>query len=212
MSEAKTAAVYSAMSAVQAALSKVGVGKNATNQQQHFKYRAWDDVQNALAPILAEHKLLIIPRVSEREESRLQTKSGANLFRVILRGEIAFVSGEDGSSYAYPAMGEAMDSGDKATSKAITMMVKYAVTHGLCIPLAGVADGDAETAPETQEATISKEQQETLHEYILDTESDEAQFLAWLKVESMDQVPESSYNRALKQLKRKLAKQQEAIE
>lgn len=141
--------IHEAMHAVQAEMSKVGVGKDGYNQQQRFQFRAWDDVQQKLSPFLAKHKMLVIPHVTKREQTEHSTKSGGMQFKVVLSGEIAFVSGVDGSEYRYPAVGEGMDSGDKATSKALTMMVKYALLHGLQIPLHGVDDADAASPEET---------------------------------------------------------------
>lgn len=145
--------VFAAISAVQADLSEKGVGKNGKNQQQGFKFRAWDDVQQALSPILARHKVFVVPRILHRECIERQTKSGSAQYHVVLSGELQFVSGEDGSTFSYPVMGESMDTGDKATSKAITMMVKYGLLHGLQIPLEGVHDGDSETPAETAPKT-----------------------------------------------------------
>ena len=146
----ESAHVYSAISAVQADLSKSGVGKNGKNQQQGFKFRAWDDVQQALSPILARHKVFVVPCIQERECAERSTQRGNTIYHVVLHGEIQFVSGVDGSSFAFPCMGESMDTGDKATSKAITMMVKYGLLHGLQIPLEGAADADRETPEETK--------------------------------------------------------------
>ncbi len=50
-------------------IAKVGVGKNKTNQQQNFAYRAVDDVMDALAPKLGRHGLIITPHVLERDYS-----------------------------------------------------------------------------------------------------------------------------------------------
>lgn len=147
--------VYSAIASVQAELSKVGVGKNGKNTQQGFKFRAWDDVQQVLSPILSKHQVFVVPRIIERECAERQTKSGSNQYHVVLKGEVQFVSGVDGSTFAYPCMGESMDTGDKATSKAITMLMKYGLLHGLQIPLEGAHDADAETPEETQPARIT---------------------------------------------------------
>lgn len=202
----ETPAIFAAMTAVQAALTRVGVGKDGVNQQQNFKYRAWDAVQQALAPILADNKMLIIPRVEQREENTSQTKNGSVMYRVVLSGAIQFVSGVDGSTFEYPAKGEAMDSGDKATSKAITMMVKYAVLHGLCIPLEGVADGDAESAPETVPPRVTDSQAADLEALIDEVGADKQGFLEWLKTDSIENIPAKDFSRAVKALERKRAK------
>ena len=53
---------------VQSALAKSGIAKGRTCQQgASFKYRGIDEVYNALAPILSEHGLCILPRITSRE-------------------------------------------------------------------------------------------------------------------------------------------------
>lgn len=136
--------VYQAMAAVMSDLSKVGIGKDQVNQQQRFKYRGVDDVMNTLAPILAKHGLLIIPRVMDRTVTERESKSGGTLFHTVLRMEFDFVASEDGSKHTATVIGEAMDSGDKAANKAMSVAYKYAAFQAFCIPLEG-ADPDAET-------------------------------------------------------------------
>ena len=147
-----TPKIYAAMAAVQKDMAEHGVGKKGKNDQQRFLYRRWDDVQQALAASLARHGVIgPQPRILERQDSELTTAKGTVMHRCILIGYIRFRSAEDGSVEEWEAHGESMDMGDKATSKAITMMVKYAVTHGLCIPLEGLPDADAETPDEAQQ-------------------------------------------------------------
>lgn len=54
--------VYKAINAVQAALSKIGIAKD--KQAQGYKFRGIDDVYNAISPLLAEHGLCILPRIT----------------------------------------------------------------------------------------------------------------------------------------------------
>lgn len=136
--------VYQAMAAVMADLAKVGIGKDQVNQQQRFKYRGVDDVMNTLAPILAKHGLLIIPRVQDRVVTERESKSGGTIFHTVLRMEFDFVASEDGSGHTACVIGEAMDSGDKAANKAMSVAYKYAAFQAFCIPLEGT-DPDAET-------------------------------------------------------------------
>lgn len=141
--------IYAAMAVLQAELARRGVGKDGTNREQGYKYRAWDDVQQALAAALTQAKVILIPNIESREVTAAQTARGTTIYRVVLRGSLHYISTEDGSQISFTAYGEAADSGDKATSKAMTMMVKYAVLHSLQIPLAGIEDADATTPPET---------------------------------------------------------------
>ena len=48
------------------------------------------------------------------------------MFYVTVRAEFDFVSTEDGSIHTVVTYGEAMDSGDKATNKAMSIAYKYA--------------------------------------------------------------------------------------
>lgn len=148
--------IYSALNILQSELCRVGVEKKGYNDKQKFYFRKWDDVQQALAPALVHSKVLLIPDVVSREVTVGKTSSGSDYFRVMLTGNIRFLSVEDGSEVSFRAVGEAADTGDKATSKALTMMVKYAVIHGLQIPLEGVEDGDESTSVETSDLTYKE--------------------------------------------------------
>lgn len=136
--------VYKAIHGVMTDLSKVGLGKDKTNSQQGFKYRGVDEVMNLLAPILSARGLLILPRVTKREVTERQSKSGGALFYVALDIEFDFVAAEDGSKHTVgPIIGEAMDSGDKASNKAMSIAYKYACFQAFCIPTEADNDPDA---------------------------------------------------------------------
>lgn len=136
-------AVYEAINKIQAALSKSGIAKDRQGSQ--FKFRGIDDVYAALAPLLAEHKLCIIPRVISREAVERKSKSGGPLYFVSLKVEYDFVSAKDGSCHTAAAPGEAMDSSDKATNKAMSAAYKYLCLQTFCIPTEGDNDADGTT-------------------------------------------------------------------
>jgi ERF superfamily len=138
-------AVYGAIHQVSAAMSKYGIDKGNTNTQQGFNFRGIDDVLNALAVPLVEAKLLILPRVVERVQSERVTKSGGTQYHVVLRVDFLLTSARDGSSVLVTFMGEAADTADKATSKAMSMAYKYMAFDTFCIPVKGLDDADAET-------------------------------------------------------------------
>lgn len=136
--------VYQCISAVQKELAEKGIGKNHKNAQQGYVFRGIDDVYNALAPSLATHGLVILPEVIDRQVIERATRNGGALFYVTLSVKYHFVSSHDGSSHAVIAIGEAMDSGDKATNKAMSAAYKYACFQTFCIPTEAM-DADAET-------------------------------------------------------------------
>jgi hypothetical protein len=145
--------VYKAINAVQSELSSVGITKDRRNMQgSGYNFRGIDDVYNAIAPLLAKHSLCILPRVLTRECVERSSKSGGALFYVTVEVEFDFVSADDGSKHTVKTFGEAMDSGDKATNKAMSAAYKYAAFQAFSIPTESDNDADAHThsvAPKT---------------------------------------------------------------
>lgn len=128
-----TVKVYQAISNVSKALLS-GIAKNTTNQQQGWRYRGVDDVMNALAKNLTENGLLIIPQVIERTCEERRTDRGKPIFYVTVTMDFEFICVEDGSTKTVRMVGEGMDSGDKATNKAMSIAYKYAALQTFCIP------------------------------------------------------------------------------
>lgn len=144
--------VYSAIAAVMADLAKVGISKDKKNTTQGFMYRGVDDVMNVLAPMLAKHGLLILPRVTKYSCVERQSAKGNALFYTVLEVEYDFVGVEDGSKHMVgPIIGEAMDSGDKSSNKAMSIAYKYACFEAFCIPLVAT-DPDSEVHEVTHQA------------------------------------------------------------
>lgn len=138
--------VYKAINAVQKDLAKSGIAKDRRNTQgASYMFRGIDDVYNALAPLLATHGLCILPRVLGRECVERSSKSGGALFYVTVEVEFDFVCAEDGSKHTVKTFGEAMDSSDKATNKAMSAAYKYAAFQAFAIPTEGDNDADAHT-------------------------------------------------------------------
>jgi len=127
------------------ALSKIGISKDKTNQQQGFKYRGVDDVMNELSALLPKHGLLILPRVTKYSSVERVSAKGNPLFYTILEVEYDFIGTEDGSKHVVgPMIGEAMDSADKSANKAMAIAYKYACFQAFCIPTEAVKDPDAD--------------------------------------------------------------------
>lgn len=137
--------VYQAINAVQAALAREGISKGRRNEQQGYYFRGIDEVYNALSPLLASNGLCILPRCTERVCVERVNAKGTALFYVTVRAEFDFVSAEDGSKHTVTTYGEAMDSGDKATNKAMSAAYKYAAMQAFSIPTEGDNDADAHT-------------------------------------------------------------------
>ena len=137
--------VYQAINLITAEMSKEGISKDHRNAQQNYSFRGIDDVYGALAPKLAAHGLCILPRVQSRETVERQTLKGGTLFYTTLLVEFDFVSSVDGTKHTVCTVGEAMDSADKSSNKAMSAAFKYAAFQSFCIPTEGDNDADATT-------------------------------------------------------------------
>jgi hypothetical protein len=137
--------VLQAISAVMTDLAREGIGKDRKNEAQGYKFRGIDDVYNALAPILARNHLVITPRCLTRSKEMIPTKSGGSMFYVNVDMEFTLASAVDGSTTLAQMFGEAMDSGDKATNKAMSAAYKYMAMQVFCIPTEGDNDAEAHT-------------------------------------------------------------------
>lgn len=137
--------VFSAIAAVMSDVSKEGIGKDRRSDTQGYKFRGIDDVYNALAPVLAKHDLCIVPSVLSREVVERKNQKGNALFYVTCQVEFTLICANDGSSIKAVTYGEAMDSGDKATNKAMSAAYKYMAMQTFCIPTEGDNDADQTT-------------------------------------------------------------------
>lgn len=155
MSEQKLG-VYNAIKNVMADMSKIGIAKDQKNVAQGFKFRGIDDVYNALSPTLAKHNLIMLPYTVERQVTERPTRNGGVMLHVVLVVDYTFICSTDGSVHVVRAYGEAMDSGDKATNKALASAYKYMCFQAFCIPIEGQDDADA-ASPEIAGSAPSKD-------------------------------------------------------
>ncbi len=132
--------IYQAINSVAAELSQNGIAKLHRNDEAEYQYRSIEDVLNALAPLLARHKLCVLPRALERHGQSV----GATQL-VTVRMAFDLVSALDGSRHTIESFGEGIDESDKGTAKAISAAYKSAMLQAFCIPVPQV-DADS-TSP-----------------------------------------------------------------
>lgn len=148
MEEKKKMSIYETIPAVMAEIG--AIGKDSWNKQG-FAYRGIDAVMNALNPAMTKYKMFVIPKVLDQRREERQAAKGSNLIYSICTVEYTFYA-EDGSSVSATVIGEGMDSGDKATNKAMSAAFKYACFQTFCIPTEEMKDPDAETPPPSEPA------------------------------------------------------------
>ena len=136
------------------------ITKDKRNQKQGYVYRGIDDVMNTFQPLLAKHHVFVVPEVLERERQERATykdgKQSGTLLYSILTMRYTFYA-EDGSSVSAVVIGEGMDSGDKASNKAMSVAFKYACFQVLCIPTEEMVDPDTDTPEPSRDAGVALE-------------------------------------------------------
>lgn len=124
--------VHSALAKVMASVSSVK--KSDRNTAQNFNFRGIDAVLNAVAPALREHGVVVIPTVLNHEYSTVEVGQRRTLMaHVLLTIKYTFF-GPAGDSIECVVLGEAMDSGDKAVAKAMSVGFRIALLQALALP------------------------------------------------------------------------------
>lgn len=141
------------------------IGKTKTNKTQGFKFRGIDDVMNALQPLLSKNKVFMVPEILEQTREERTTSKGGTLIYSICKIKYKFFA-EDGTFIEAITIGEGMDSGDKATNKAMAIAMKYALFQVFCIPTEEMKDPDSETPEESR-----KKEEAELEELVTDTQA-----------------------------------------
>ena len=138
--EAAKPMIYPAITAIMSEMSALGKDQRGFN----FNFRGIDDVYNHLQKLLAKHGVFTVPEVlDEHSEERKAAKGGTLIYR-ILRIKYTFYA-IDGSNVTATVIGEAMDSGDKASNKAMSIAHKYAYFQVFSMATAELVDPDAES-------------------------------------------------------------------
>ena len=210
-----TPQVYGAIAAVMARMAENGIAKGRRNQQQGYNFRGIDDVYNALSSALSAEKLVMLPRVVAHSKEERQTQKGGTLFYTTAEVEFDLVSAIDGSMHTIKMLGEAMDSADKSSNKAMSAAFKYAAMQAFCIPTEGDNDADATThdvaarkaANDAQVATISDAQYAQLTTLAEHSGPDTKGFCTYFKTDTIKNMAAVHFDDAKAMLEKKLAKQ-----
>lgn len=191
--------------AIIAVMGDIGaIGKDQTNPIQKYKYRGIDDVMNALQPALIKHGVYITPTIIDHEREERSNSKGNLLIYSVVKVKYTFYA-KDGTFIETTVMGEAMDSGDKATNKAMSAAFKYACFQTFCIPTEEMIDTEKdspEPVPKGQQ-TISDKHAKDIKDLLEATGSDVGAFLKFYKVESVEDMTELQYENAKAKLEKK---------
>lgn len=124
--------IQEALAAVMADVQ--AVGKSERNQQQGFSFRGIDAVLNAVGPVLRRHGVVVLPEVIRYEFGTVEVgQKRTPMGHVIAQVTYTFV-GPEGDTLSATVLGEAMDSGDKAVPKAMSVAFRTALLQALALP------------------------------------------------------------------------------
>lgn len=121
-----------------------GIAKKDRNIAQGFNFRGIDSVVNAVSPALQKFGVIVVPSVEDYEYHTVEIgRNRTAMGHVKVKVTYTFI-GANGDAIRTTVVGEAMDSGDKATAKAMSVAFRTALLQALCLPTDEI-DPDAES-------------------------------------------------------------------
>lgn len=130
-----------------------GVAKKDKNTSQGFNFRGIDSVVNAVSPALQKYGVLVVPSVEDYDYSTVEIgRNRTAMGHVRVKVTYTFI-GANGDSIKSTVVAEAMDAGDKATTKAMSVAFRTALLQSLCLPTDD-ADPDASSYERSSEADV----------------------------------------------------------
>lgn len=111
----------------------LAVAKSERNPQQGFSFRGIDAVMNAVGPAFRKHGVICTPTVRSVEYAAAQTAKGSTMN--VARVQVTYTFRGPGSEVVEATVpGEAFDSGDKSTAKAMSVAYRTALLQVLTLP------------------------------------------------------------------------------
>lgn len=138
----ETPTVVQALSAVMADVRAVAKKERNTSQGGGFYFRGIDAVVNAVGPALRTHGVVVTPHLDHIDRREGRTSKGGTLNYVAVIVTYTF-TGPAGDTMTATVPGEAFDSGDKATAKAMSVAFRTCLLQALTLPT-DEADPDAD--------------------------------------------------------------------
>lgn len=158
--------IFAAIIAVKEEINRVGVEKARENTAQGFSYRGIDDALNGFSGPFARNNILPTLVYETVVRDTIQTKN-STMLRTVVSLVCTFLSLEDGSTLTVgPFEGEAVDTLDKATTKATSVAFRNLLFMTFTVPFGAeepeqyeggeVVAGDQAPAVKNEEAPTIK--------------------------------------------------------
>jgi ERF superfamily len=186
------------------------IQKRGYNERHNYNYVAAADIAGTIGDILAELGVVVIRRLESIAYEPHAPGRLERVARVIMA--YTFTDEDSGEEIAARVAGEGLDLGDKASYKAMTGALKYALLQSFLLATGDDPEderADLRTAFGS-ESPITAEQVRQLQGLIEETGTELERVLTYYKISALGEMTEASYRRALELLRRKLDKQSQA--
>jgi ERF superfamily len=184
------------------------IQKRGYNERHNYNYVAAADIAGTVGDALAELGVVVIPRLESitYEPHAPGRLDSVRVARVIMA--YTFTDENSGEEVTAKVAGQGLDAGDKASYKAMTGALKYALLQSFLLATGDDPEdelADSRTALGS-EPTITVEQVRQLQGLIEETGTELQRVLAYYKLSALGEMTEATYRRALELLRRKLDK------
>jgi hypothetical protein len=184
------------------------IQKRGHNERFNYSYVTAADIAGSVGDILSELGVVVIPSLENiTYESAPGRGETTRMAQVVMA--YTFSDVDSGEEIVAKVAGQGLDTGDKAPYKAMTGALKYALLQSF---LLATGDDPEDERMETRltapgsDRPIGADEVRELERLIGETETDLERVLAYYKVASLGEMNETTYQRAIEVLKRKLAK------
>lgn len=130
-----------------------GVPRDGRNSAQGYDYTSAARVSITVGPELAARRVAVSTAIDVIHREAFQNVKGNRQHHIVLRVTMTFIDGDGGETLSVQAIGEGVDSGDKASAKAMTMAVKYCYVQAFTLAMG--EDPEADEATDRENAPIS---------------------------------------------------------
>jgi hypothetical protein len=156
--------IHTALVAAMQDIAKTGIAKTSRADLGGAKvnFRGIEAAMNEMCVVLIRHKITVTPKYSDLQIiERAKAEAGKATRFVTVKGSFTFAA-EDGSNVVCECYGEAMDSGDKALTKAQSVSFRTALFQQFIVPTMAmdpeqdeeVEDTDADLLNEFRDAAL----------------------------------------------------------
>ncbi len=185
------------------------IQKRGFNERNNYSYVTAADLAGAVGDILAELGVVIIPSLESiaYESGRGNGAEMARSAQVVMA--YTFTDVDTGEAITTKVAGQGLDAGDKAPYKAMTGALKYALLQSFLLATGDDPEDERinHSSGNGPERMITPEEVRQLRVLVDETETELDRVLSYYKINSLEEMRESSYRRAVELLNRKRAKQ-----